>query len=219
MIWWIIISFFSNKLSIKFNWDRLSKNFWKIRRNIEKLFVLLTSLFTKERSFYFSLTSIFRKHVKDDISISNDISIVWSNINDLCDESLSLQTMSDQSKSSKNALLNFDLTSKQMHILLNNISTTVNTKINRLENELRQLLQFQFFYQKQSSSFQNSKNNIEKIKSSKNRIVKKVEFFDLTIDELKSIVNLSKYVFYKNVYVFVNRLKNVDWIREKNRLK
>ena len=97
-----------------------------------------------------------------------------------------------------------------MHILLNNISTTVNTKINRLENELRQLLQFQFFYQKQSSSFQNSKNNIEKIKSSKNRIVKKVEFFDLTIDELKSIVNLSKYVFYKNVYVFVNRLKNVD---------
>ena len=46
----------------------------------------------------------------------------------------------EQSFSTLNAFSNFDLISKQMQILSNTIFATVNIKINRLKNELCQLL-------------------------------------------------------------------------------
>ena len=49
--------------------------------------------------------------------------------------------------------------------------------------------------------------------------VKKVEFFDLTTDELDSVVNLDKHVFYKDVYAFVNRLKNCSFFRKKEKIR
>ena len=62
------------------------------------------------------------------------------------------------------------------------------------------------------------KNNAEE-KSTKDCIVEKIKFFDSTVDDLKSIINLNKHVFYKNIYVFVNRFKNVNSVRDENELK
>ena len=62
------------------------------------------------------------------------------------------------------------------------------------------------------------RNDVEE-RSTKNCIVEKIKFFDFTVDNLKLVVNLSKHVFYKNIYAFVNRLKNDDSIRDENKLK
>ena len=65
--------------------------------------------------------------------------------------------------------------------------------------------------------FQKSRNNIVD-RLFKNLTVEEVEFFDFTTDEQEFVVNLNKHVFYKNIYAFVNRLKNIDSIRKKNNL-
>ena len=38
---------------------------------------------------------------------------------------------------------------------------------------------------------------------------KEVEFFDLEYEDIKLIVNADKHIFYKDIYVFVDRLKNI----------
>ena len=62
------------------------------------------------------------------------------------------------------------------------------------------------------------KNDVEE-RSTENCIVEKIKFFDFTVDDLKSVVNLNKHVFYKNIYAFVNYLKNVNSVLDKNKLK
>jgi hypothetical protein len=49
--------------------------------------------------------------------------------------------------------------------------------------------------------------------------VDEIEFFDSNIDDDESIVNVSRHVFYKNIYVFVDRLKNMIVIREDDKLR
>ena len=39
--------------------------------------------------------------------------------------------------------------------------------------------------------------------------LKEVGFFDLEYKDIRSIVNAGKYIFYKDIYVFVDRLKNI----------
>ena len=46
---------------------------------------------------------------------------------------------------------------------------------------------------------------------------KEVEFFNLEYKDIKLVINAGKYIFYKNIYVFVNRLK--DLITNKNDIK
>ena len=46
-----------------------------------------------------------------------------------------------------------------------------------------------------------------------------MKFFDLIADELKSIINLNKHIFYKKIYAFVDRLKNVAIIRKEKNFK
>ena len=154
-------------------------------------------------------------HIKKNSSVSDDIFIIWSNIDDTCRQNSN--TMSDQSESSKNVIFNFDIISEQMQTLFDTLTVAMNTKINRLSNELRQLLQF--ISQQSSQSQQIFKNDVMKDRSSKDLISEKVEFFDSTAEEFESVINLSKHVFYRNVYAFVNKFKNVSFIREKDKLR
>ena len=155
-------------------------------------------------------------HIKKDNSVFDDIFIIWLNINDICNQNSNI--MSNQSRSFKNILFNFEIISEQMQIIFDTLTIAMNTKINRLNNELWQLLQFIF---QQSSQFQQIfKNDVMRdFRFSKDLIFEKVEFFYSTVDDQRSIINLEKHVFYKNIFAFVNRLKNVSSVREKNKLR
>lgn len=60
-------------------------------------------------------------------------------------------------------------------------------------------------------------------RKSKNWIFEEIEYFDSKYDELanieSSIVNVEKHVFYRNVYAFVNRFKNLVSFRDNDKLK
>ena len=47
--------------------------------------------------------------------------------------------------------------------------------------------------------------------------LEEVEFFDSEYKDTRLVVNADKHIFYKNIYVFVNRLK--DLITNKNDVK
>jgi hypothetical protein len=46
-----------------------------------------------------------------------------------------------------------------------------------------------------------------------------IDFFDSNVDDDDSVVNAKRHVFYKNIYAFVNRLKNMITIREDDKLR
>ena len=102
-----------------------------------------------------------------------------------------------------------------MQALSDIIIAIVNTKINRLSNELRQLLQSAVFSQ-QSSVIIEQRIDVEE-RSIKDWTAKKVEFFDSIADDFESVINLRKHVFYRNIYTFVNRLNDVKSLREKDK--
>ena len=39
--------------------------------------------------------------------------------------------------------------------------------------------------------------------------LKEVKFFNLEYEDTRPVVNADKYIFYKDIYVFVDRLKNI----------
>lgn len=96
--------------------------------------------------------------------------------------------------------------------------------IYRLKNELRQFLQkvTQFFQSFQISELSktNFTNNHENVRL---LIVKnwisKIFFFDFIAEKSESVINLEKYVFYRDVYTFVDRFRNVNFVREKNKFR
>ena len=47
----------------------------------------------------------------------------------------------------------------------------------------------------------------------------KIEFFDSTIENTTVIVNVKKHVFYRDVYTFVDRLKNMTISKESDKLR
>lgn len=55
--------------------------------------------------------------------------------------------------------------------------------------------------------------------TSKDWNVKNIEFFDLATKEIDLIVNIKKYVFYKNVYAFTNKNKNIIILKEDIKFK
>jgi hypothetical protein len=48
--------------------------------------------------------------------------------------------------------------------------------------------------------------------------IDEIDFFDSDIERNKSVINVSRHVFYKNMYVFVNRFKNMIIIRDDDKL-
>ena len=174
---------------------------------------LSISAFTENKSLTSQLI-----HIKKDSSVSDDIFTVWSNIDDICSQNSN--TMSDQSESSKNIFFNFEIISEQMQALFDTLTAAMNTKINRLNNELRQLLQT---ITQQTFAFSSaSETNVRRENSKrffKKWTSKEIEFFDSTTNKIEFVINLEKHVFYKNVYVFVNRLKNVASLRDENILR
>ena len=185
-------------------------NFQKFRKFEKITSQLFISSFIENKFLKSFLTLLKHKH---DFSNSNIISIVWSKIIDIFQNS---DTMSFK-QSSSNIFANFDLISKQMQTLSNTISITVNIKINRLSNELRQLLQSAVFSQ-QLFVIIEQRIDVEE-RSTKDWTAKKVEYFDSTADDFEFVINLKKYVFYKNVYAFVDKLKNVSSVREKDKFR
>ena len=175
------------------------------------------SSFTDNKSIQLSLT--FLKHVKNNFSSSDDISIVWSIVFDIF-QNLTKETMTEFLSTehiSGQQLSNFDFISEQMQALSDIIIAIVNTKINRLSNEFRQLLQSAVFSQ-QSSVIIEQRIDVEE-RSIKDWTAKEVEFFDSTTDDFESVINLKKHVFYKNIYAFVNRLNDVKSLREKDKFR
>ena len=76
---------------------------------------------------------------------------------------------------------------------------------------------FDLFNSLNSSNNENNIDNNEKYKSNN------IEYFDfefeksINIDNL--IVNFNRYIFYRDIYVFVNRLKNLILLHNKNKLR
>ena len=127
--------------------------------------------------------------------------------------------MSEQSKSSKKVFSNLNIISEQMQTLFEILTPAVDIKINRLKNELRQLLQIlQISFQQSMKSHLSSKNSKE-IRSFRDMIEKEIEFFDLTTKKMDLVINLDKHVFYKNIYAFVNRLKSCCSIRKEKKIR
>ena len=159
--------------------------------------------FTDNKSIQLSLT--FFKHVKNNFSSSDSISIVWSIVFDIF-QNFTMTEFSSTEHISEQQFSNFDFISEQMQALSDIIIAIVNTKINRLSNELRQLLQSAVFSQ-QSSVIIEQRIDVKE-RSIKDWTAKKVEFFDSTADDFEFVINLKKHVFYRNIYAFVNRF---DW--------
>ena len=93
----------------------------------------------------------------------------------------------------------------------------IDIKINRLENELRQLLQTANTNINLSTQFIKDSRISHKnfcLQISKDCTTEEIEIFDSTANKLESVINLNKHVFYKNFYVFVNRLKNVAVVQK-----
>ena len=53
----------------------------------------------------------------------------------------------------------------------------------------------------------------------KNWSIEKIDFFDSAIEEIESLINVEKHVFYRDVYAFTDRLRNMIVIKEKHKLK
>ena len=105
-----------------------------------------------------------------------------------------------------------------MQTLFDTLTAAIDIKINRFENEFCQLLQAANTNINLSTQFtENSKINHEnfRLQTNKDCITEKIKFFHFTTNESKSVINLNKHVFYKNVYIFVNCLKNVAAIKKK----
>ena len=69
---------------------------------------------------------------------------------------------------------------------------------------------------KKSDSFENNvfdNNEFLQLKSND------VEYFDSVIEEERSIIIIKRYIFYKNVYVFVNRLKDVATNKDNEKIR
>ena len=119
--------------------------------------------------------------------------------------------------SKQNKLLNLDFISKQMQFLFDIIIVTIDIKINRLKNELREFLQIA---QSLTVNVQSQSQNFRiDLQLSKVLIGEKIKFFNFTTNNSKLIISLKKHVFYKNIYAFVNRSKNVVNIKSENKIK
>ena len=46
-----------------------------------------------------------------------------------------------------------------------------------------------------------------------------INYFDFETEDEDSIVLINKYIFYKNIYIFVDRLKNLIIIKDKKKIK
>ena len=46
-----------------------------------------------------------------------------------------------------------------------------------------------------------------------------IEFFDSTIKEEELLITIERYIFYKNIYTFINYLKNIEAIKEDNKVR
>lgn len=131
---WVINKSLLRSTIKQFLFDILAyRNAFRETKESEDIFTFPILTFTEEKLSQLFLISTFNRHLKNDSSISNDILIIWSNINNLCKDSIDTLIMSEQIKSSRNILSNLDLTSKQMQILSKTILTIVDTKINRLK--------------------------------------------------------------------------------------
>jgi hypothetical protein len=50
-------------------------------------------------------------------------------------------------------------------------------------------------------------------------IANEIEYFDSRLDEDESVVNVDRHVFYRDIYAFVNRLKNMMNLRNEEKLR
>ena len=129
------------------------RNFQKSKEFEEVTSQSFTSTSAKER--FLQIFFAFIKHIRNDNSSTKKIFIIWSTISKF-DHDSSISAISIQEQFSNNVLLHFDLITNQMQTLSDIIIVTVNTKINRLNNELRQFLQA-FVLQQTLRSEQTSK--------------------------------------------------------------
>ncbi len=80
-------------------------------------------------------------------------------------------------------------------------------------------IQMQQFISSLTSTTQSTSSYSQSAEYIKKWTVDEIEFFDSNIDDDESIVNVSRHVFYKNIYVFVDRLKDMIVIREDDKLR
>ena len=191
----------------------------KESKEIATIFTLFSTS-TKNRLSAVSSASLFRK-VKYD-SLFDDIFIIWSSLTNSL-TMISFEQSFNQSFNQsfeQNLISNLNIIESQMQTLSNVLTIAVDTKINHLEIELRQLLQTSTQLQVSALTTNMQRNNDQDdSRSNRNWTSKEVEFFDSTAKESNSVINLSKHVFYKDVYAFVNKLKNVSVIRKENKLR
>lgn len=65
----------------------------------------------------------------------------------------------------------------------------------------------------------NSRTDNHDQRYTKNWIVDEIDFFDSSTENTDSIVNVDKHVFYRDIYAFTDRLKNMTLFRDELKLR
>ena len=166
------------------------------------------------------------------VSMLNDSIFIENSSNSINDSSINNFFVNDLSNFVKNSTItkeisrddmifnsfnfnsfNFDFFDTQRFELTQIIVATLRT------NVLKSFFDSSNFFNslKNENNVDNDNNNNEKWKSND------IEYFDSKFEESintsNSIVNLNRHIFYRDVYVFVNRLKNLTSLRDENKFR
>ena len=197
-----------NKTKLRITINKFLKNtaayrliFQKLRK-FESIFFSSTFVFTNQKSSF--VASSLHRHIKTN-SAFEKIFIVWSNIVEFA---LSSSDVAMSNSDNFNAFNEFS--SAQLVDLVRFMSQVIDNKIIELRGTAEIVL---------SNSNSNNSMNTDYRQIFKNWSTKDIEFFDSAIEETESIVNIDKHVFYRNIYTFIDKLKNMITIKDDIKLK
>ena len=158
-------------------------------REFEKIFAIFSSVSTKNKSLLSLKNS----------SSSEDIFIIWSTIVET-DIKMSNQTIFNNIN---------EFFSAQLANFFRFMSQVIDSKITELkENSAIESI----------NSYADITDQLQR-HIFKNWNAKDIEFFDFVAEETDSIININKHVFYRDVYAFTDRFKDIIVIKDDSKLR
>ncbi len=200
--------FVSSKLSLSKKFSSLISS-----SNLTDQILLVRDQHTREQFKSFSLTSASLTSLSSDIFTRNSETIIST-------ESLNMSEFltQDFAESSEQHQSSFFTNQRSFETTFDSMFFAAQrTKIADIVAVVVRFIQMQ-----QSISFSTTES--QSINSSSAEYFKKwttdeIDFFDSDVEEDDSVVNVDQHVFYKDIYAFVNRLKNMITIREDDKLR
>jgi hypothetical protein len=158
-----------------------------------------------------SLTSASSTSLSSDIFTKNSKQFTTSN------EFLIMSNFTDQSEFSNqnrsNTASSFEITPESA------FSAAQRTEISNIIATAVRTIQMQQLTSSFTSATQSTSSYNQSAEYIKKWTVNEIKFFDSNIDDDDSIVNINRHVFYKNIHVFIDRLKDMIAIREDDKLR